>query len=1695
MKKFLVYLLVIVCVVSMGFAIFYLVRDNEVISVTHASMYVDKGQNFDIELKHKNKKKSTEINITTSSDSIVKVVSGKAGVSYMAVGGGVARINFRTSNVRYRNLWCDVIVGDGSEENPFYISSAEQLSQIGQSEEYGLDKSYKLVNDIDMSEVNNGFVKPAGDFTGVFDGNGYTISNIVIDQENYSDAAGDTQNAVNASASVSSAFENAGFFSRIMPGARVYNVNFDNVYINGTYKTAGVVAGVNYGTVERIAVTNAIFNLTGNADNFYGGIVGLNETTETNEEGNITRNIARIDRCSVNAVWGKGYNIDSELVNVGITGTIGGLTGKNIGGIVIYSYTEGQAVFGNSNVIYGGLVGVNNYTQLTPTLFDDNNKALDEFVGGNIKDSYAYIETFMKNGNLSANVYGGVIGKVYDYYVTKVVNETSSKVTTNLIVGLYYENELLNAEQDNISSKALTGVGKYYADTTGSTNNEFTSFKDSEFVVMAKENGDIEFTDSYNEQFKSHEKVEHIFDENGEYKDTERSTVYWPFNNVWYRIEESEDKNFPILNYGIADYSDGFDDLGNSVIVETANGNEIRYIQSNYVPQINVDTYDVTLIMVTHPTTQLRATPSNLKYTWASSDESVVTVDATGKVTAQNIGSAIITATLQTDEEKGIVGGTTASCVVTVIAPDFELTPSTKTIHVGEEFNLSTNIEVPVKYTSSNTQYAVVDSNGKVTAVGLPKNANSVNVTITAEYKGKKETCIVTIVGEDLGLNYTDLNIQVNEQVQLSEVNGLNVTWASLNSDIATVSSNGLVTGKKVGVTYITATSVYGDVVTCRVAVTSAEIILSTNSIELDVNETKQVTVANPETDNIVIDSWESENNNIATVDSNGNITGKSEGITRIVATSTNGNVAYVVVRVNTQATVEYDLYFTETVYTVSVNDDVDLKYVKSPASQTVTFSSDNTSVATVNNAGKVVGVSGGKAIITANLVVDGRVVISAKALVYVIEIVEEDEFIIFNSTSVILTRVNESYALTYKTNVTGTITFASSNTNVATVDGNGVITAVGAGTATITASANGKVLAQCTVTIVIEDVNTPAVDNYNYKVDIKNPICNINMEVGRTRYVYATTYGTDQGANITEENIVWESSNPSVATVTDTNTIIDGILALRRERIVVTAVGAGTATIIAKVIGKDGTVKAMDTKTVTVVKNFDNYISSVEELDAMREMRYSCYYLVANIDMTGYDWEPIGDVNHPFNRNFTAKFNGVRYSIKNLNVDASNNSNVMYGGLFGYLGLCSDIRFVTLDNVTVSGYQVAGAIAGFNNGSIRYARVNNVTISSVVAAGGIAGINDSRIFNCTVSGGSLTLNTNNNNCGIGGIAGVNKCIIATVNVLGALNICGNSGTIGATISVNVGGVCGHNSGSVTDAVVNNSAESNIYLEGNTRGNIGGIVGLSQGSITDAYFTGKLTASTTEKIATNVGGIVGYFIGGALDVVYRVGVKAANIVGYAAGGIAGVINSTQKYLLNVSKYGLGEKTLGTYLVNFAECAVDASVNIKGAVAGGIASLINSGVVTNSYSQAKVSGIDSSSILAGLVAEIQSHLNVLGYGTAGLMKQCYSASTFSGAGSKHAVTSSDIHVEGSARGSAGFIMNYLWDSTVSKGASAPEHSWRKNADYIAKATTAALQQIKTYINQGFTNVYWALTNGGYVKLNNINFDNLTRVLND
>lgn len=154
---------------------------------------------------------------------------------------------------------------------------------------------------------------------------------------------------------------------------------------------------------------------------------------------------------------------------------------------------------------------------------------------------------------------------------------------------------------------------------------------------------------------------------------------------------------------------------------------------------------------------------------------------------------------------------------------------------------------------------------------------------------------------------------------------------------------------------------------------------------------------------------------------------------------------------------------------TLDVSKPHQLTATVTPANATdksVTWSSSNTSVATVNNSGLVTAKSPGTVTITCKAN-DGSGV-SATCTVTVVILVEN---ITLNNSSVTLeeSKTHQLTATVTPSNATDkSVTWSSSNTSVATVSSSGLVTAKTAGTATITCKANdgsGK-SASCKVTV-----------------------------------------------------------------------------------------------------------------------------------------------------------------------------------------------------------------------------------------------------------------------------------------------------------------------------------------------------------------------------------------------------------------------------------------------------------------------------------------------------------------------------------------------------------------------------------------------------------------------------------------------------
>lgn len=228
----------------------------------------------------------------------------------------------------------------------------------------------------------------------------------------------------------------------------------------------------------------------------------------------------------------------------------------------------------------------------------------------------------------------------------------------------------------------------------------------------------------------------------------------------------------------------------------------------------------------------------------------------------------------------------------------------------------------------------------------------------------------------NINLDKTQIELPTNNYDQLtatvspSNTTNKNVSWTSNNTNIATVSSTGLVYGIGAGTATITCKAADGSGVsaTCKVTVTKEPTSISLPA-EMLVGVGETVTLPytlEPENASTSI-TWVSGNRSIATVSSSGEVTGVTEGTTKITATTANGKSASCKVTVSkdlvrpTKITLPYSC-------NIEVGYSTKMRYTLEPenATTTITWKSSDTSIATVSSDGIVKGLKQGSAKITA---------------------------------------------------------------------------------------------------------------------------------------------------------------------------------------------------------------------------------------------------------------------------------------------------------------------------------------------------------------------------------------------------------------------------------------------------------------------------------------------------------------------------------------------------------------------------------------------------------------------------------------------------------------------------------------------------------------------------------------------------------
>lgn len=276
-------------------------------------------------------------------------------------------------------------------------------------------------------------------------------------------------------------------------------------------------------------------------------------------------------------------------------------------------------------------------------------------------------------------------------------------------------------------------------------------------------------------------------------------------------------------------------------------------------------------------------------------------------------------------------------------------------------------------------------------------------------------------------------------------------------------------------------------------------VALSETSIEITEGETRQLkpvfTPADASNQNV---TWKSSSDAVATVSSDGLVTAVQEGTATItVTTEEGGKTATCQVTVKKKVIPVTSVSLDKSTLTLTEEETCRLTATIEPAdatNQNVTWTSDDTAVATVSADGLVTAVQAGTATITVTTE-DGGKTATCRVTVKMKEIPVTDVFLDYAEATLTEGDTLQLTATVSPADATNqNVSWESSDTFVATVSDSGLITAVSEGTATITVTTeDGGLTASCLVTVIKEESGDD--DGHEYVdlgLSVKWATCNL---------------------------------------------------------------------------------------------------------------------------------------------------------------------------------------------------------------------------------------------------------------------------------------------------------------------------------------------------------------------------------------------------------------------------------------------------------------------------------------------------------------------------------------------------------------------------------------------------------------------------
>lgn len=530
---------------------------------------------------------------------------------------------------------------------------------------------------------------------------------------------------------------------------------------------------------------------------------------------------------------------------------------------------------------------------------------------------------------------------------------------------------------------------------------------------------------------------------------------------------------------------------------------------------------------------------SNKGVTFTSSHSTVATVDANGNVQAASAGTTTITATAA--DGKGAYG--TITIKVEDMATGVTLSPTSKELKVNETAQLAASVlpataNQGIKFTSSDETVATVSETGLVTA---RKEGTAVITATAADGSEKSASCTIKVGATAVDVPVTGITLdqpeitievlkdakQLKATVEPANATNKDVVFSSSNTNVAVVSNTGLVTAINNGAATITVTSKENPSIMAKCLVKVGAPVLVTDvtvqpaELNLKTDGTYQLSVSvlpsNADERGV---TFESSNTAVATVSASGLITAKGPGTATITVTAKDSSGKKATCTVTVTQPVKG---VTVSPSSVVIQKDNVQKLTASVVPENATnkkliYKSSNETVAVVSNDGIITARSEGWATITVcseeNQAIYGTCTVKVGLPVYVTKITLDTTNVTMwaGATRQLGVSIEPANA------DIKTVTYGSSNPDVATVSSNGLITAKKKGTATITVTAtdgSGK-SASCAV-IVKQPVTGIQITPNGFtlvKGDVKDLKANVSP------------------ADADNPDVIWTSSNTNIAAV-----------------------------------------------------------------------------------------------------------------------------------------------------------------------------------------------------------------------------------------------------------------------------------------------------------------------------------------------------------------------------------------------------------------------------------------------------------------------------------------------------------------------------------------------------------------------------------